>query len=128
MLELEMNKKKTKDKKHKLISKRCYKGFSQANFNMDLAAQPWENLAGINSVDEMVEIYTTLVEDVLNKHAPVKLIKQYSNYQSGMSKQTRQKMYARDQARKNKSPEYRTLRNEVVKLIKKTKEKEQQKP
>ena len=84
---------------------------------MDLAAQPWENLAGINSVDEMVEIYTTLVEDVLNKHAPVKLIKQYSNYQSGISKETRQKMYARDQARKTKSPEYRMLRNEVVKLI-----------
>ena len=30
-------------------------------------------------------------------------------------------MYARDQARKNKSPEYRTLRNEVVKMIKKDK-------
>ena len=58
---------KAKDKKHKLIFERSFKGYSQANFNIDLAAQPWENLAGINSADGIVEIYKKLVENIFNQ-------------------------------------------------------------
>lgn len=72
MFELETNNNKEEDKKHRLIRLRCFKGFAQANFNISLAAQLWENPAGINSVDEMIEIYTKLVERLLDKHARLK--------------------------------------------------------
>ena len=50
-----------------------------------------------------VDIYTELVEQVLDRHAPIKLVKQHKNYQGGLSYETKQTMAARDNARKNNS-------------------------
>ena len=68
MFELKEKHSKRNKQEHKLIEKRCFKEFSQQDFNNDLRAQPWENLANINTVDEMVDIYTELVEQVLDRH------------------------------------------------------------
>ena len=79
ILELKKRTSKRARPEVKLVEKRCFKEFSQKAFNKDLKAQAWEDLANINSVDEMVDIYTNLVEEVLNKHAPVELVKQYKH-------------------------------------------------
>lgn len=61
---------------------------------------------------------------MLGKHAPVKLIKHYRNYQNGLSLETRRLMIARDNAGKNESEEYRKCRNKVVRMVKADKRKE----
>jgi len=123
MFELKEKEIKRNEQEHKVIRKRCFKGFSQKDFNNDIMAQPWENLANVNSVDEMVNIYTDLVEQILDKHAPIKVIKQYRNYQNGLSHETKRMMTARDNARKNESEEYKKLRNKVVRMVKADKRK-----
>ena len=68
-----------------------------------MKAQQWERLADINTADEMVDIYTELVEQVLDKHAPIKKVIQHRNYQGGLSEETKHVMAARDNARKKQS-------------------------
>ena len=114
----------------KVITKRVMKNFSAKLFCKDLAQKPWEKLAETENVNEMVEIYTNFINNVLDVHAPIKEIKIRSNYKSGISCSTKKLMNKRDRARKkfSKSNEnekkilhekYKTLRNKCTALIRK---------
>ena len=64
----------------------------------------------------MVEIYESLIEEVLNKHAPWKLFKQYDHYQR-LTEETKALMKARDNARKSGNSSYKALRNRCTAAV-----------
>ena len=74
-------------------------------------------LAGLECVDSMVQIYTELIEKTLDIHAPFKDIKQHPGYKSGLSKETKELMKKRDEARKHGYTSYKNLRNRCVSSI-----------
>ena len=53
---------------------------------------PWEKLGETAQVNEMVALYETFINTVLDKHAPMKKIKIHQNYKSGISANTKQLM------------------------------------
>jgi exonuclease III len=86
--------------KPQYIYKRSFKKFNQNLFNSDLCEMPWEKLAGTEQVSEMVTLYETFINTVLDKHAPMKKIKIHEHYKSGISANTKRLMKKRDETRK----------------------------
>ena len=86
--------------KTQYIHKRSFKKFNQNLFNQDLCNMPWEKLGETTQVNEMVALYETFINTVLDKHAPTKKIKIHQNYKSGISANTKRLMKKRDETRK----------------------------
>ena len=57
---------------HQTITYRSFKNFEENRFLNDLNSVPWEIIEQFDEVDDMVSIWSTLLLEVLDRHAPIK--------------------------------------------------------
>ena len=82
-----------------------------------------------DDIDEATEVFTKAFKDVLDKHAPLKVIQNRNNYIPYISDELKEKMKNRDKLKveaattgdKNKYAEYKAKRNEVSTNLKNAK-------
>ena len=65
----------------------------------------------------MVDIFNELLTKAFDKNVPMRKIKIYGKYVIGLSEETKASIKERNKARKHHSNQYKTLRNEINKLI-----------
>ena len=66
---------KKENKNNESVRKRDYKNFKQQAFLCDLALKKWEMLVDCEDVNKAVELFTQFINDVLDKHAPMKEVR-----------------------------------------------------
>ena len=118
VLNIQLKPNKAEQAEKKFILKRSYKKFVKGDFLCDLAAQPWEDLVGLD-VNKMTEKFDEILEKTLDRHAPVKKIRIHENYRKGLSDETLRLMKERDQARKEVSKCQAEDRDSLVEKYKK---------
>ena len=66
---------------HQTITHRSFKNFEENRFLNDLNSVPWEIIEQFDEVDDMVSIWSTLLLEVLDRHAPIKSHRIKKKYQ-----------------------------------------------
>ncbi|VDI61719.1 Hypothetical predicted protein [Mytilus galloprovincialis] len=66
------NVKEIPDSSHKIITYRCFKKFNEENFIKELQCKPFNNVIEEHDTDKALNIWYSLFNNVLNKHAPIK--------------------------------------------------------
>ena len=113
----------------KTIRRRCYKNFNETAFLADLHRFPWKLITDIPSPDDKLSFFNEAVSGILNHHAPEKRIRVRKNPVPWITKSIRDHMDARNRALKSFRQQrtealwndYKSLRNSVTKLVKKSK-------
>ena len=109
----------------KHISYRNMKNLDVDNFMLDMFNAPWDNVNQLASPNEALATWSTIYQDIIDKHMPVvqKKVK-HSNQPNWISSEIKNAMYTRDFLKKAKNhAEYKIWRNKVVNLIKGAKRK-----
>ena len=128
--------KKIKEKSFTKVA-RNFRKFKQEDFNLDLANQPWEQLAGEVDAESSAQLFTSFVTRCLDKHAPfeTKTIRTSGPRNKGLNKELRTEMSKRDHLKKlltnpcessNKEAnmqKYRSARNRVTRMVRNDKKK-----
>ena len=108
-----------KNNEHQTIIYRSFKNFNQSCFLNDLATVHWEIIEKFDTVDDIVSVWTLLLTEVLDKHAPIKNHRIKRKYQHEwptseildlMKKRNKHKLNGNTDA-------YKALRNKVPTLI-----------
>jgi len=108
---------------HQKINYRSLSNFNEASFIDDLEMQPWSDIDQLNDPDSAIDLFIKLFSNVLNSHAPnkqkrVKYIQQPDWFNSNITAAIKK----RDLAKKaNDVPQYKFWREEVKKVIVKSK-------
>ena len=121
LVEINVNKNDIGKKAHQFKHVRSYKNFNQNQFNNDLAQQEWERIGETEDVNEMVKIFNELVENAFNKNVPLIKVKIHNHHILGITDETKEMLRARNKARRDKSDEYKKLRNVCNRLIRRDK-------
>ena len=58
-----------------VVTRRSFKNFSKESFEEDLSVVPWCLLDVFDHPEDKVEVFNTLLLDVLNQHAPLKTVR-----------------------------------------------------
>ena len=94
------NHQKKLEQAQKLRKKRIYKNFSKAEFNNDVKEAKkkgmFEEMFDHEDVDKATEIFTKVFNQVLDKHAPLKIIQNRTNYLPYISKEIDEVQKSRD--------------------------------
>jgi len=109
---------------HTSITYRSYKDFDQKAFLEDLQQCPWHQLDDLNHVDETLDKWYELFNNVINKHLPLKN-KRVKNIQQPdwMTDEIILNMKQRDTYKANGNFNmYKSSRNHCVKLIREAKQ------
>lgn len=109
---------------HTSITYRSYKDFDQKAFLEDLQQCPWHQLDNLNHVDETLDKWYELFNNVINKHLPLKS-KRVKNIQQPdwMTDEIIHVMKQRDSYKVNGNFNmYKLSRNHCVKLIREAKQ------
>ena len=61
-----------KSNSHKTIKYRSFKSFNENEFLQDLSAVPWSEIELLENVDTMLDVWYDFLNDVIDKHAPIK--------------------------------------------------------
>ena len=94
--------KKTRDLRSspKTIKKRIYKNFERNSFIQDMTdakeSGQFAQIHNADDIDEATEIFTKAFTEVLDKHAPLKVIQNRNNYIPYISDELKEKMKNRD--------------------------------
>ena len=114
---------------HQTISYRSFKNFQEESFKNDLTCVPWDVIKIFENVDDAIDTWYKLFNEVVDKHIPFK--------QRRVKHQTQPKWFSpeigdaiknRDSLKsQGKETEYKTARNEVTKLIRLAKQKHYEK-
>ena len=97
-------------------------------FKRDMANQPWECLADTENVDDQLDLFYTMYNEVLNKYSPWMTRKQRKNTRCPLSKETKTAMKTRDRLKKElygltgiardiKLKQFKKERNRVISMI-----------
>ena len=109
------------DKKHGhiTITYRSFKRFNEAEFLNDLNHTPFHTVYNETDPDQAVDRWYNLFNDVLNKHAPLRLKRvKHRTKPPWLTKEIVQAMSLRDELREQKRfTEYKKQRNFVRKLV-----------
>ena len=108
------------------VTVRSYKRFDEDKFRKDLADQDWEKFWEEEDLNNATELFTKIIVDTLDKHAPMISFIPKEKYKSWISTETKLKMKERDIAfreskRSRKEADisnWKRLRNQVVGLLK----------
>ena len=60
------------NKTHQVIKYRSFKHFDELKFLRDLSLVPWEIIQNFDKVDDIVSVWSILLLEIPDKHAPVK--------------------------------------------------------
>ena len=113
--------------------KRVYKNFNKDNFVEDLSkakqAGLFKGMYETTDLDEAVAQFNKVFTNLLDTHAPIKIIQHHKNYVPYLTKELKDKMKYRDKLKKslqsNKDEEihteYKKLRNQICSEIKEAK-------
>ena len=83
----------------KTIRKRSYANFNKESFLHDLSLINWSAVYTCIDLDNAVEIFTNIFNDVLNKHAPWIMFQNRKNFKPWITSSTKDMMKARDLAK-----------------------------
>ena len=105
--------------------KRIYKNFNRDDFLQDIidakVSGHFGQIHAADDIDDATEVFTKAFTNVLDKHAPLKVIQNRNNYVPYISNELKEKMKDRDKLKieaaisgdKEKYSEYKAKRNEV---------------
>ena len=104
---------------HQTITYRSFKNFEENRFLNDLNSVPWEIIEQFDEVDDMVSIWSTLLLEVLDRHAPIKSHRIKKKYQPDwLTPEIMDLMKERNKCKINGNLDaYKHLRNKVSKQI-----------
>ena len=104
---------------HQIITYRSFKNFEENRFINDLNSVPWETMEYFDKVDDIVSIWSTILLEVLDRHAPIKHQRIKKKYQPDwLTPEIMDLMKERNKCKINGNMEaYRHLRNKVSKQI-----------
>ena len=113
---------KNTNKNHVYIQFRSMKHFNKEMFLSDLKEVPFDNVLSTTNPDSALDIFYSLFNTVLNKHAPIKKIRvKNSEFQRHHSQELITEMKKRDQLKKdNLDDEYKRSKNKCKVLQKKS--------
>ena len=102
---------------HQTITFRSFKNFEENRFLNDLNSVPWEIIEQFDEVDDMVSIWSTLLLEVLDRHAPIKSHRIKKKYQPDwLTPEIMDLMKERNKCKINGNLDaYKHLRNKVSK-------------
>ena len=112
--------------KPRIIKKRSFKNFKPDDFVAAVKTLKWFDAYMSDNIENAIEIVTKKLTDILDKMAPIKTIQNRSNYAPWISKDTKNKINARNEAQKKASQtnmlsdweEYKRQRNQVNLTVK----------
>ncbi|MCG8112744.1 MAG: reverse transcriptase domain-containing protein [Candidatus Thiodiazotropha taylori] len=104
---------------HQTITYRSFKNFEEYLFINDLVSVPWEIIEAFDKIDDIVSVWSTLLFEVLNRHAPIKCHRIKRKYQPDwLTPEIMDLMTERNKCKINGNMgAYKCLRNKVSKLI-----------
>lgn len=108
---------------HYTISYRSFKNFDEATFISDLQAVPWDVIKLFEDTDDILESWTDLFLQVVNKNIPIKQHRvKHKNQPEWLSPDILEAIKTRDRHKSlGNENEYKYWRNKVNKLIRKAK-------
>ncbi len=114
---------------HKTINYRSFKDFDEDNFISDLSDLPWDDIERIDNVDEALNVWYSMLFDVVDKHLPKKSKRAKSSPSPWLSSEIKQCMHNRDHlhrvaTRTNDIVDwqaYKCARNKVTSMIRSAK-------
>ena len=100
LCDMKLNKEKVQVKKDIYILRRSWKTFSNEKFIQDLANQPWQEVIDPKkTVHDQAHEFDRILEETLERHAPLRRTKVRENFRNGLSEKTKQLMKERDHLR-----------------------------
>lgn len=113
-----------REKKADVILTRNFDRICESTLCQELAKVNWEYLVECNDINEMVRFYTNSIMQVIDFVCPmIEVVRRPKSNLIKLSTMTRKVMKQRDRARKRNKLEYKRLRNECTKLIRKDQKK-----
>ena len=123
---------KDQKKKDSYILRRSWKNFNNEDFIRDLANQPWQEVIDPKkTVHEQANEFDKILEETLERHAPLRRTKIRENFKKGLSENTKMLMQERENvrreqrhckdesSRKEMAAKHRKARNAVTSSIRK---------
>ncbi len=115
---------------HKTIDYRCYKNFDENVFLADLFNVPWYTIENCVDVNEAVDVWNHLFNQVVDKHIPKKVKRVRATPSPWLNRDITQHMSTRDflhrkairSGRTSDWDAYKTYRNKVTAMVRKSKE------
>lgn len=108
---------------HQSITYRSFKNFEENRFLNDLSSVPWGIIEHFDKVDDIVSVWSTLLLEVLDRHAPIKHHRIKKKYQPDwLTPELMDTMKERNKCKIHGNMDaYKHLRNKVSKQIEKAK-------
>ena len=108
------------------VKLRSYKYFNENDFIEEIKQTSWWSVYCCEDANKAAELFTQIVGDILDRHAPVKVFQTRTNFAPWLSDETKNIMKERDRAQlwatssktKQDWATYRALRNTVTKRLK----------
>ena len=112
-----------KKSSHYTISYRSFKNFNEAEFMEELKNTPWDVIKIFDNTDEVLDVWSSMYLDIVNKHLPVKKHRVKNKHQpKWITPEIIEAIKIRDRYKSlNDTNQYKNWRNKVSKLIKKSK-------
>ena len=103
------------------ISTRCFKNYNRERFLEDVSNAPWSVLENFEDVEDCLNAFHLLFNEILDQHAPIKTVKLRARSNPFITNEIREQMRLRDrwrkQARTTNDPiawsTYRNLKREI---------------
>ena len=108
---------------YNITTYKSFKNFDESSFKNDVSEVPLAIVTAFDDINEIVEVWNTLILEIVNKHAPIKTLWAKRQYQpERLTTEILECMKERDTCNINdKTEEYRSLQNKVSPLIDKAK-------
>ena len=108
---------------HYTISYRSFKTFDEAKFIEDIQSVPWDTIKLFDDADDILEAWLDLCSQVVDKHVPIKQHRvRHKNQPQWLTSEILDAMKCRDRHKSlGNHDEYKVWRNNVIKLIEKSK-------
>ncbi|KAI8499245.1 hypothetical protein Bbelb_230090 [Branchiostoma belcheri] len=111
------------------VHKRSYKMFKEEDFLSDIHEAPWHLVYNFDDVDDATDMFTDILQDICDKHAPIRKFTVRSNSAPWLTSDIQEVMKLRDEAKRGAKASgfesdwavFRKLRNKVVSLCRKAK-------
>ena len=75
-----------------LVTGRSFKNFSKVSFQEDLSILPWSIIDVFDGLDDKIDIFNSLLLDILDVHAPLKTVRVKKKPAPWITKHIRDKM------------------------------------
>ena len=112
------------------VTKRSFKDFDELAFQQEIRNTSWWNIYESTDVDNAVQLFTTKINSIIDKMAPIKTFQTRNKFCPWLSKETQCLIKERNRAQAELSEKktdinhkkYKKLRNEVTKKLRNDKQ------